>query len=70
VGVVVHVFQVGLMHVLMGVRGPVLVRVGVLMRHVVVLVRGVRVGVSFAVMFVFVRVRCVVGVLLAHGDPS
>jgi hypothetical protein len=70
VGVVVHVFEVGLVHVLMGVFGPVLVGVGVLVRHVVMLMRGVRVGVSLAAMFVFVCVRCVMGVLFAHGDLS
>jgi hypothetical protein len=40
VGVTVHVFQTGLMHVLMGVLGPVPVGVGVLVRGVM----GVRLG--------------------------
>jgi hypothetical protein len=67
VGVVVHVFEVGLVHVLMSVLGPVLVGVGVLVRHVVVVMRCVRVCVSLAAMVVLVRVRCVMGVLFAHG---
>jgi hypothetical protein len=70
VGVVVGVFEVGLVHVLMSVLGPVLVGVGVLVRHVVVVMRGVRVCVSLAAMVVFVCVRCVMGVLFAHGDLS
>jgi hypothetical protein len=70
VGVVVHAFEVGLVHVLMSVLGPVLVGVGVLVRHVVVVMRGVRVRVSFAAMVVLVCVRCVMGVLFAHGDLS
>jgi hypothetical protein len=70
VGVVVHVFEVGLVHVLMSVLRPVLVGVGVLVRHMVMVMRGVRVCVSLAVMVVLVCVRCVVGVLFAHGDLS
>jgi hypothetical protein len=70
VGVVVHVFEVGLVHVLMSVLRPVLMRVGVLVRHMIVVMRGVRVCVSLAAMVVFVRVRCVMGVLFAHGDLS
>jgi hypothetical protein len=70
VAVVVHVFEFGLVYVLMSVLGPILVGVGVLVRHVVVVVRGVRVGVSLAAMVVFVGVRGVVGVLFAHGDLS
>ena len=69
-GVVVHIFEVGLVHVLMGVLGSVLVGVGVLVRHVVVLMRGVRVRVSLAAMVVFVCVRRVVGVLVGHGALS
>jgi hypothetical protein len=70
VGVVVGAFEVGLVHVLMSVLGPVLVGVGVLVRHVVVVMRGVRVCVRLAAMTVFVCVRCVMGVLFAHGDLS
>ena len=42
VRVAVHVFETGLVHVLMGVLGSVLVGVGVLVRDMVVLMRGVR----------------------------
>ena len=66
-GVPVHVFEAGLVHMLMSVLGSVLVGVGVLVRDMVVLVRGVRVGVSRVVMLVFVRMRRVMGVLLGHG---
>jgi hypothetical protein len=69
VGVAVHVFQTGLVHVLMGVLGSVFVRVRVLVRDMVVLVGGVRVRVCDVAMSVFVRVRCVMGVLLGHGFP-
>ena len=43
VRVVVHRFEIGLVHVLMGVLGSVVVGVRVLVRDMVVLVRGVRV---------------------------
>ncbi|BBZ50939.1 hypothetical protein MHEI_26560 [Mycobacterium heidelbergense] len=69
VGVVVPVFQIGLVHVLMGVFGSVVVGVGVFMRQMVVLVRGVRVRVSHVGMVVFVRMWPVVGVLFGHGFP-
>jgi hypothetical protein len=67
--VVVRVFEAGLVHVLMSVLGAVVVGVGVLVGHVVVLMRGVCMCVSlFAVLvLVLVRVRRVVGVLLGHG---
>jgi hypothetical protein len=68
VGVTVHVFQAGLMHVLMGVLGPVLVGVGVLVRDMLVLMRGVRMRVSHIGVLVFVRVRGVMGVRLGHGQ--
>jgi hypothetical protein len=42
VGVAVHVFEAGLMHVPMSVLGPVLVAVRVLVLDVVVLMRGMR----------------------------
>jgi hypothetical protein len=67
VAVAVDVLEVGLMHVLMRVLGPVLVGVGVLVRDVLVLVRGVRVRVSSTAVVVFVRVRRVMRVLFAHG---
>jgi hypothetical protein len=65
--VAVHVFQAGLVHVLMSVLGPVFVSVGVLVGHMVVLMRGVRMCVSLFAVLVFVRMRRVVGVLLGHG---
>jgi hypothetical protein len=61
--VAVHVFQAGLVHVLMSVLGPVVVGVGVLVGDMVVLMRGVRMRVSLFAMRVFVGVRGVVGVL-------
>jgi len=67
VAVAVHVLEVGLVHVLMRVLGPVLVGVGVLVRDVVVLMRGVRVRVSSTAVLVFVRVRRVMCVLFGHG---
>jgi hypothetical protein len=69
VGVAVSVFQAGLVHVLMRVLGSVVVRVVVLMCDVVVLMRGVCVGMRrFAVlMLVLVCVGRVVGVLLGHS---
>jgi hypothetical protein len=67
VGVAVRVFQAGLVHVLMSVLGSVVMRVVVLMCDVVVLMRGVRVGVRHFAMLVFVRVRRVMGVLFGHG---
>jgi hypothetical protein len=65
--VAVHLFQAGLVHVLMSVLGPVVVSVGVLVGHMVVLMRGVRMCVSLFAVLVFVRMRRVVGVLLGHG---
>jgi hypothetical protein len=70
VGVAVHGFEVGLVHVLMGVLGSVVVGVGVLVCDMVVLVRGVRMGVSDAGVAVFVGMRRVMGVVLGHGVPS
>jgi hypothetical protein len=66
VGVAVHVFQAGLMHVLMGVLGPVLVGVGVLVRDMLVLMRGVCMSVRYIGVLVFVHVRDVMGVRLGH----
>jgi hypothetical protein len=65
--VAVRVFQAGLVHMLMRVLGPVVVSVGVFMGHVVVGMRGVRVGVGFLAVLVLVRMRRIVGVLLGHG---
>jgi hypothetical protein len=66
VGVTVNVFQAGLMHMLMGVLGPVAVGVGMLVLDVVMLVRGVCMGMNHIAVPVFVRVWRVVGVLLGH----
>ena len=59
-------FQTGLMHVLMGVFGPVGVRVGMLVLDMVMLMGRMRVGVRDASVLVFVRVGRVVGVVFAH----
>jgi len=70
VGVVVLLSQIGLVHVRMRVFSSVGVGVGVVVFHVVVLVAGVRVGVSNFVVVVFVGVRFVVTVLmLCHCHP-
>lgn len=65
-GVTVDFLQAGLVHVLMGVFGPVGVSVGVLVLHMVMLVGGVRVGMRHVSVLVFVRVWRVVGMLFAH----
>jgi len=70
VGVAVHVLQPGLVHVPMGVFGPVGVRVGVLVLDVLMLVGRVRVGVRHVAVLMLVLVGGVVGVLFAHGDVS
>ncbi len=62
----VNVFQAGLMHVLVSVFGPVSVGVAMFVLDVVMLVCGVCMRVSHAAVLVFVRVWCVVGVLLGH----
>ncbi|AOS94312.1 hypothetical protein AN931_03340 [Mycobacterium intracellulare subsp. chimaera] len=61
-----NVLQPGLVHVPMGVFGPVVVRVGVFMLHVVVLMGRVCVGVRHVAVLMLVRVGRVVGVLFAH----
>ncbi|OCB17522.1 hypothetical protein A5644_22450 [Mycobacterium intracellulare subsp. yongonense] len=61
-----NVLQPGLVHVPMGVFGPVGVRVGVFVLHVVVLVGRVCVGVRHVAVPMLVRVGRVVGVLFAH----
>jgi len=67
VRVAVNVFEAGLVHVLVGVLGSVFVRVRVLVRHVVVLMRGVRMCMGHIAMLVFVCMRRVMGVLLGHS---
>jgi hypothetical protein len=72
--VVVNFFEAGLMHVPMGVLGPVVVSVGVLVFDVVVFVRGVRVRMSdlavLVLVLVLVRVRPFMGVLFSHLRSS
>lgn len=70
-------FEAGLVHVLMGVLGPVVVGVRMFVGDVLVLVCGVRVGVCDVAVPVFVRMRRVMAVLFAHdylflgpSDPS
>jgi len=63
----VNVFEARLVHVLVGVLGSVFVGVRVLVRHMVVLMRGVRMCMGHIAMVVFVRMRRVMGVLLGHG---
>jgi hypothetical protein len=57
------------MHVLMAVLGSVVVAVGVLVLDVLMLVRGVRVGVRDVAVLVFVRVRPFVRVVVVRHDP-
>lgn len=65
--VVVNFLEAGLMHMRMGVLGPVIVGVRVLVLDMLVLMGGVRVCVSQLAVPMFVRMRHVVGVLLCHG---
>lgn len=65
-GVAVHVFEAGLVHVLVGVLGSVVVGVWVLVRNMAVVMRGVLVGVNLVAVVVFVRMRCLVAVLFGH----
>jgi hypothetical protein len=67
VGVVVHIFEIGLVHVLVSVLGSVFMGVGVLVCDMVVLMRGVRMRVGHVGMAVLVRVRRVMVVLFGHG---
>jgi hypothetical protein len=69
VGVVVRFLETGLVHVLMGVLGPVVVGVGVLVLDVLVLVRGVRVGVRDFAVLVLVRMRPFVRVVVVRHVP-
>jgi hypothetical protein len=66
VGVVVRVLEAGLVHMLMSVLGSVIVGVGVFVRDVLVLMGGVCMSVRHLAVRVFVRMRCVMGVLLGH----
>jgi hypothetical protein len=64
--VVVRFLEAGLVHVSVTVLGSVVVGVGVFVLDVLVLVFGVRVGMSDPVVVVLVRVRPFVGVLFGH----
>jgi hypothetical protein len=66
VGVLVNLLQPGLVHMRMGVLGPVMVSMGVLVLDVLVLVIGVRMRVLDAAVLVLVRMRVLVGVLFGH----
>ena len=61
-----HVFETGLVHMLMGVLGAIVVGVRMLVCDMVVLMRGVRMRVSHVAMVMFMRMRRVVRVLLGH----
>jgi hypothetical protein len=66
VRVAVNVFEARLVHVLVSVLGSVFVCVWVLVCHMVVFMRGVRMRMGHFAMLVFVRMRRVMGVLLGH----
>jgi hypothetical protein len=66
VGVLVNLFEPGLVQMRMGVLGPVMVGMGVLVLDVLVLVIGVRMRVLDAAVLVLVRMRVLVGVLFGH----
>jgi hypothetical protein len=66
VGVLVNLLEPGLVQMRMGVLGPVMVGMGVLVLDVLVLVIGVRMRVLEAAVLVLVRMRALVGVLFGH----
>jgi hypothetical protein len=66
VGVLVNLLEPGLVQMRMGVFGPVMVGMGVLVLDVLVLVIGVRMRVLDAAVLVLVRMRVLVGVLFGH----
>jgi hypothetical protein len=66
VGVLVNLLEPGLVQMRMGVLGPVMVGMGVLVLDVLVLVIGVRMRVLDAAVLVLVRMRVFVGVLFGH----
>ena len=65
-GVLVNLLEPGLVRMRMGVLGPVMVGMGVLVLDVLVLVIGVRMRVLDAAVLVLVRMRVLVGVLFGH----
>jgi hypothetical protein len=66
VGVLVNLLEPGLVQMRMGVLGPVMVGMGVLVLDVLVIVIGVRMRVLDAAVLVLVRMRVLVGVLFGH----
>src|SRR5271154_3638687 len=66
VGVLVNLLESGLVHVRMGVLGPIMVGMGVHVFDVLVIVVIVRMRVRDAAVLVFVRMRTLVGVLFGH----
>jgi hypothetical protein len=66
VGVLVNLLEPGLVQMRMGVLGPVMVGMGVLVLDVLVLVIGVRMRVLDAAVLVLVGMRVLVGVLFGH----
>jgi hypothetical protein len=66
VGVLVDLLEPGLVQMRMGVLGPVMVGMGVLVLDVLVIVIGVRMRVLDAAVLVLVRMRVLVGVLFGH----
>jgi hypothetical protein len=66
VGVLVNLLEPGLVQMRMGVLGPVVVGMGVLVLDVLVLVICVRMRVLDATVLVLVRMRALVGVPFGH----
>lgn len=64
---VVNFFKAGLMQVRMGVFGPVVMSMGVLVLDMLVLMCGVRVYVIRLAVLMLVRMWCVVGVRPCHN---
>ena len=65
-GVLVSLLEPGLVQMRMGVLGPVMVGMGVLVLDVPMLMIGVRMRVLDAAVLVLVRMRALVGVLFGH----
>ena len=66
VGVLVNLLEPGLVQMRMGVFGPVMVGMGVLVFDVLVLVIGVRMRVLDTAVLMLVRMRALVSVLFGH----
>jgi hypothetical protein len=67
--VVVGLLKAGLVHVCVGMLGPVAVGMGVLVLDVVVFVCGVHVGMSHSAMVVLVGVRDYMDMPIGHVHP-